>query len=1031
MRIGKKNFKLRSSVGLSIKPGIKQVAIITSLLTTVVILGWFTFLNFSKQDAYGAVTGDYRTSMSGNWNLITTWQRYNGSSWVAAIATPNSADGVITIQNGHTVTVTANATVDQVVISSGGQMVLNTGVTLTLANGTGTDLDVSGVFKNAGTVTISGAAAIAYQSGGKYQHNYTTAAGTIPTASWNTLSTCEIIGYTTNAAKPWGLSQSFGNFTWNCALQSQDIDLAGGLTSITGNFTVANTGIKSIIMASGGSTLAIARDYIQTGGICTLASNSSASSTFNIAGSYNQSGGTFTVVTGSSGVGTLNVSGNWSHTGGTLTVGGNGSTNAQIKFVNTGSQIFSASSNTVSGNVDFNVNSGSILVMGNNILKGRNFTLASGAELQMGSVDGITNSGSLGNIQVSGTRNFNAAATYTYNGLSAQNTGNGLPATISNLTLNNSNGLTISSTIAVSNILTLTSGKIITGSNELQITNLVASPIAGYSSSNYIIGNLRLTVNGSGTYTYPVGSISNYELLTVKLISTTGFTSLLGSFTNSNPINPSFPLSGVSVGGSSIDSMLNSGYWTLIPNSAITSGTYEVNASETGYTNTIAGKYYYPLLARTNINSSWVTNGNDRAYKYASNTMTARKTAMTFFGDYGIGFGLCPPIFSFDNYTLISGTNNTPGAVYLVSDIAMGLDAWIQITDFVGGATVSDVDNWNGSNGYEDAWQPFVNASANTTSSVGWKTTFKVGGTATDTVLPNVIFAAIDVDGDGSSLKEFVTAYQPNSISYSSSTLLQITNNAGDRTATAGTSTSFPNIDTNNVQAMFKVNYKNVSSFKYRTGVINNGGAQVRQASLYFKSFFSLPVTVLPIKLVSFNAKLNSNNQVDLKWVTESETNNDYFSVERSADGKFFEKVVTQTGAGNSHTTLTYASIDKNPLKGVSYYRLKQTDYNGEFTYSNVITVNNQGQSSSLEIKYITPTVFHESFRINFTGKEKGLVDFMLTNTSGQLVAKDKIQMEQGFNSYEFIDQKNLPKGIYIVTLYYDGRRTTYKVVKQ
>ena len=1025
---------LKNSPRIYTKMSVRRLALVSSTIMAIFVCGWFAFLNFSKQNANGASNGDYRSIMSGNWNVITTWQKYSAGAWIPAIACPISSDGVITIQNGHTVTVTAaGLTLDQVVINTGGQVTLNTGVTITVANGSGTDFDVSGIFSNAGTMTISGGASVAYQSGGKYQHNYTASAGTIPTATWNAASTCEIIGYTTNSTKPSGLSQSFGNFTWNCVSQSQDIDFGGSLTSIAGNFTVAGTGSKSIVIASSGSTLALPGNYIQTGGICTLSSNSSSPATLNLAGNYNQSGGTFTVATGSNSTCTVNVSGNWSHTGGTLTVGGNSSTNAQIKFAKSGSQTFTASSNTVSGNVDFTVNSGSILTMGSSILSGRNFTFSAGAELQIGSATGITSSGATGNIQVTGSRSFNGNSTYTFNGSTAQSTGNGLPSSVSNLTLNNGNGLTLTATTAVSNILTLTAGKITTGTNELQITNSSTTAISGYSTSNYVVGNLRLTVSGSGTYPYPVGSPSYSELLQLTLNSTSGFSTVLGKFTNADPINSSYPLTGVMVSESPIDSMLNYGYWTLTPNSAMTSGSYSVKASEKGYSNSASSMYYYPLLIRANSTSSWQTNGNDQAFKYLSGTMTSNKTGISSFGDLAIGFGLCPPIFSFDNYTLISGTANTVGAVYLVSDIGMALDAWVQITDFTGGASVSDVDNWDGTNGYEDAWQPFINIASNTTSSVGWRVTFKVGGTSTDTIIPNITFAAIDVDGDGSSLREYVTAYKPSSISYNATSLLQMTNVGPDRTATAGSVTVFPSIDTINTQVMFKVNYKNVNTFQYRTGAITTGGSQVRQASLYFKSFYSLPITVLPIKLISFDAKRNTNNEVNLKWITATETNNDYFTIERSSDGRNFEKILTQHGAGNSNQPITYNATDRYPLSGTSYYRLKQTDYDGKFTYSDVRVVNGSTdiETASLEIKSVAPTLFNEKFKVNFTSKEEGTVDFMLTSVSGRIVATDKIKMNQGWNTYEFNEGSNLLTGMYFVVLMYKDKKAIYKAVKE
>lgn len=97
------------------------------------------------------------------------------------------------------------------------------------------------------------------------------------------------------------------------------------------------------------------------------------------------------------------------------------------------------------------------------------------------------------------------------------------------------------------------------------------------------------------------------------------------------------------------------------------------------------------------------------------------------------------------------------------------------------------------------------------------------------------------------------------------------------------------------------------------------------------------PVT-LPIELTSFEAHLNGS-KVQLKWVTASETNNDYFTLEKSKDGSSFSEIAQIKGAGNSSSMINYMETDYNPYNGISYYRLKQTDYNGVATYSNTVPV--------------------------------------------------------------------------------------------
>jgi len=104
---------------------------------------------------------------------------------------------------------------------------------------------------------------------------------------------------------------------------------------------------------------------------------------------------------------------------------------------------------------------------------------------------------------------------------------------------------------------------------------------------------------------------------------------------------------------------------------------------------------------------------------------------------------------------------------------------------------------------------------------------------------------------------------------------------------------------------------------------------------------------VLPVELISFKGKL-INNEVKLQWSTATEKNNNYFTIERSLDGYNFEEVVEVRGAGNSLSQLNYQEMDRNPVYGaVNYYRLKQTDFNGDFEYSKVVPIRNGEELSN------------------------------------------------------------------------------------
>ncbi|MFO7868794.1 MAG: hypothetical protein R6U95_05795 [Bacteroidales bacterium] len=105
----------------------------------------------------------------------------------------------------------------------------------------------------------------------------------------------------------------------------------------------------------------------------------------------------------------------------------------------------------------------------------------------------------------------------------------------------------------------------------------------------------------------------------------------------------------------------------------------------------------------------------------------------------------------------------------------------------------------------------------------------------------------------------------------------------------------------------------------------------------------SIEEITLPIILTYFDAE-TINNEVHLNWETSHETNNDFFSIERSGDGVHFSTLSHISGAGNSTITNSYSYIDTSPLSGISYYRLKQTDYNNKTTYSTISEVQTYSQ---------------------------------------------------------------------------------------
>ena len=136
----------------------------------------------------------------------------------------------------------------------------------------------------------------------------------------------------------------------------------------------------------------------------------------------------------------------------------------------------------------------------------------------------------------------------------------------------------------------------------------------------------------------------------------------------------------------------------------------------------------------------------------------------------------------------------------------------------------------------------------------------------------------------------------------------------------------------------------NPPSLSLGTWVDNNGGSCGGDGS--FTTFTGDVQSSLPVELVSFVAYVNHDNEVSLSWSTASETNNDFFTVLRSRDSELWEEVGTLEGAGNSTDVNTYVFTDHVPYAGNSRYRLKQTDFDGKTSLSQVLSVDNSNYQS-------------------------------------------------------------------------------------
>lgn len=194
-------------------------------------------------------------------------------------------------------------------------------------------------------------------------------------------------------------------------------------------------------------------------------------------------------------------------------------------------------------------------------------------------------------------------------------------------------------------------------------------------------------------------------------------------------------------------------------------------------------------------------------------------------------------------------------------------------------------------------------------------------------------------------------------------------------------------------------------------------------------------VNLLPVELLSFDAKLNGN-KVDLFWTTSSEINNDYFIVQRSRDMENFENIASVKGAGNSSIPIHYTTSDDNPLEGVSYYRLKQTDFDGTVSYSKAVPITisrskiQSENNLSLNNILIYPNPSDGLININFENKEKAIFQFIVYDIMGRQVQFSQKAGEEG-NVLFSMDLREVPTGTYILVVQTEDQRISHKLIIQ
>ncbi len=187
---------------------------------------------------------------------------------------------------------------------------------------------------------------------------------------------------------------------------------------------------------------------------------------------------------------------------------------------------------------------------------------------------------------------------------------------------------------------------------------------------------------------------------------------------------------------------------------------------------------------------------------------------------------------------------------------------------------------------------------------------------------------------------------------------------------------------------------------------------------------------ITPITLLNFSAVSATENKVNLLWATGCEINNAFFSIERSLDGKAFSEIGKVATQGNVCATQEYMYSDETiaALKSVTsvYYRLKQVDIDGKYSYSNIVLLKlrNKGKLDIVNTYFNSGTL---NIKFNNEAQEKATIS--ITDLTGKIILTNTVQTQIGVNNFAY-DMGRFGAGVYLVTINNNTEKVSKMIYK-
>lgn len=829
-------------------------------------------------EVYSQSAGDYRSNvLLGNWSDATSWQRFNGSAWVAAPTPPSSSDGVITIQNTHRIDLILATTIDQVVIDAGGQLFiynLTTPFVCTLANGTGTDITNNGTLVVSANATLSGTGTIINNSGGTFIVRNT---GTLAINSTNN-GTMQVNGTGTFSANRVTNNSSF-------TLADFTLNLNNATLTNHGTINLPSTG-DTFIAGTGGGVFINDTDG-------TIYKSSTLGSAW-----IDPAPGTVSFTNRGivKGIGDFIIRSNALNTG-TITPGNNGAGSLLVSpaFVTGKAPAFSLEINSTGGIAGVNYDR-------------VNFSNVDAATINIGGASlEVTDYAS----DAIGTIYTIFSSTSTINGTFASVR---LPATLGNLTYN-TNSITIQK---ISSVARYTwsggSGAWSTSTNWLPFRITPAS-------SDVLTFNSGTTITITGVPTESIGGLNVTNNTTVALQASSSSKTLtvgrsLMEYLNVDP-------------GSTLRSLNNSG---VVLNIAIASGSRAVVGGVVDMQNGTFNVQDNQLVLHSTASPLVRTTGqfavgSGGSISFGENLHAAGPT-ITLGNSIFVSSPVINRITMFNANGAALGNQDITvnDAVFTLGNLTTNASARLRFSTTASAPSETSTSKIIG---YAEMLPRTVGTTAlnflgvnlPAGSDIGTVSITRITGSAGINIFNGFSSIAatwnISATSEPSPSRNITLSWFSDFDNISNTSLLfqDYRFDAGPNWTPVGPLAALASTaDPRSTQA---------------TGTTKLTGAWTVADQL----------NVLPVTLTKFTGK-QEDDQVKLEWTTESELNSDYFEIQRmNILSEGFATVGSIRAAGTTKVAQHYTFNDTDAIAGTNYYRLKLIDFDGTFDYSDVIAV--------------------------------------------------------------------------------------------